>query len=133
MIGIHYSKRPATKRRENIDVFDTFLIKEEWHRINKLFSNDGEKYDDRMVASVYDNYPISTWEDEDSIYVVEGIIYNISEASVRERLNGIANSFSKDQVSCLVKEADGDFVAAIYKKKTKIYLSILKQLYYSIY
>jgi hypothetical protein len=76
-------------------------------------------FDDRLVASVYDGYPVMSWEDDKAVYVVEGIIFNITETKIKEIIKSIALSLSIEQVGCFVKEADGDFVVCIYLKDTK--------------
>lgn len=119
MIGLHYSKRSSSFREENLANVDSYLIKEKWHRTESLLFVEGDCFDNRAIASLYDGYPISKWEDEDALYVVEGIIFNIPENEIREDLKAIANEFSVVLMGNFVKKSDGDFIVLIYKKSTR--------------
>lgn len=118
MIGINYSKRPASLRGEGKDA-EKYLIKEQWHRVQDIFSVEGSEFDDKLVAGVYDGYPISTWSDENAIYTIEGIIFNKSELDIHDSLREISDGFSIAAISKFVQESDGDFIVCIYKKDTK--------------
>lgn len=119
MIGLNYSKRTTLFRNENLSKYDKYLLKEKWHCIDNLLLKEGEYFDDRAIASTYDGYPISKWEDEIAIYILEGIVYNIPEIIIKDKLARIAETLSIELVGNLVKEADGDFVFFVYIKSTK--------------
>ncbi len=75
-------------------------------------------------STKYDHYPMICFEESGFVIVLEGMIYNIDDNTVRERLLAIAdkiregNSFNST-ITSLLMDADGDFIALIYDIRTR--------------
>jgi hypothetical protein len=78
-----------------------------------------------LVGSTsFEQYPITCFEDATTFIVLEGMIYNIDETSIRQHLFEIAQKThaeiqQKKQISSLLQNADGEFIVIIYNKITK--------------
>lgn len=75
-------------------------------------------------STAFEQYPIVGFEDDTFFIVLEGMIYNIDDESIRRRLVEIAQEIQtegqfKRQISDLVQDADGEFIIIIYNKISK--------------
>lgn len=75
-------------------------------------------------STTYEHYPISSFEDSASFIVLEGMVYNIDDNTIRKYLLAIANEVHegglfKEKISSFLAHADGEFVVLVYNKQTK--------------
>jgi asparagine synthase (glutamine-hydrolysing) len=90
------------------------------YRANTLFE------DSCMLigSTAYEHYPITCFEDSASFIVLEGMIYNIDDATIRKDLFAIASEVHegelfKETIARFLAHADGEFVVLIYNKQTR--------------
>ena len=72
-------------------------------------------------STAYEEYPIEIIDDESSIIIVEGMIYNMEDRQIKELLHDIFNSSSKkdnfeEKIRTFQSKADGEFIVVIYDK-----------------
>jgi hypothetical protein len=77
----------------------------------------------RSFLSVYDGYPYTSWKHRDSMILLLGLIYNLTEEQIRNSVNPIAEKFDtsggcNDLLETFVLRADGDFIIQIYNEKS---------------
>ena len=75
-------------------------------------------------STAYEQYPITSFEDPTFFIVLEGMIYNIDDAAIREDLFAIANEVHKggsfkETITRFLAQADGEFIVLIYDKQTR--------------
>lgn len=75
-------------------------------------------------STAYEHYPITHFEDPDFFIVLEGMICNLDDATIRETLFAIADGMYnegllKETIARFLADADGEFVLLIYEKATK--------------
>lgn len=73
-------------------------------------------------STAYEHYPITCFEDSLSFIVIEGMIYNIDDATIRIDLFAIADKIHdtrtlKETITGFLAHADGEFVVMIYDKQ----------------
>ena len=78
-------------------------------------------YDSFFSISAPKGYPWTSWETDELLILIDGMIYSMGEGEIRSSLQKIGESFSrgetyKDKVRSLVETADGDFVVEIWAK-----------------
>lgn len=75
-----------------------------------------------LANIAYEGYPSETWETDDYIIFVEGLIYNVSKSSIHEQLSDIARCIAEGQpyqqlIRSFVKVSDGDYLVYVWDKK----------------
>ncbi len=75
-------------------------------------------------STAYEHYPITCFEDPIFFIVLEGMIYNIDDTTIRKDLFAIANELHdrglfKETITRFLTHADGEFVILIYNKQTR--------------
>jgi len=90
------------------------------YKAGSLFS------DDRVIigSTCYEKYPITTFEEEGYLIVLEGMIYNLEDSETGKRLIDLLpylddHAAFKDRVKDLVSEADGEYLILIYDKMNR--------------
>ncbi|MFH2035730.1 MAG: hypothetical protein ABIJ45_04950 [Candidatus Zixiibacteriota bacterium] len=118
MPGIHFI---TSINRINPDLLkqagEEVLLKRNYEHTS-LFSTSRTS----LSFSGYDGYPCLYHEERDYIFLVEGLIYNIGDREIINRLKAIAEakeigSTPEKEIRDLIEQADGDFLAIIYNKK----------------
>ena len=76
-----------------------------------------------ILFSGYDGYPKWLWDHDGVVIVFEGMIYDASEAKIREKLHKIALDFKSgtdvtDSIREFINNSDGDFLVCLYVKDT---------------
>lgn len=74
-------------------------------------------------STAFEQYPVVSIEDDAWFIVLEGMIYNIDDVSIRQRLSEIAQELqaeghSRRLITDLMQDADGEFVVVIYNKSS---------------
>lgn len=80
---------------------------------------------DQVAASVlhYDGYPWQSYDDAETLILLEGLIYNKGDAEIRDRLREIADEYSaksegfRGHIVDFVGSCDGDYLVFIFLKK----------------
>lgn len=91
-------------------------LKEPWHKHEQVLACDSIN-----VSYInYNGYPISIWEYNNTVIVIEGAIYNIDDEIIKSKIdkiidNGVQNSDVLEFVNC----ADGDYCIFIVNKGSK--------------
>lgn len=75
-------------------------------------------------STAYDQYPITYFEDPFSFIVLEGMVYNIDDVTIRKDLFALANKVHngeavKEAITGFLAHADGEFIILIYIKQTR--------------
>jgi hypothetical protein len=92
------------------------------HEPNYETSNIYETPNFSASFTGYEGYPRQSFESEDAVYFIEGIIYNQDDANIADLLKNIAGAYQKGNdyrklTGKFVDGADGDFNILIYLKK----------------
>lgn len=97
------------------------LLKEKWHKLKEVYDYEtveGKK--DAILYSYFDDYPIISYDINDSIVVIEGAIFNMSNEEIEDKVKKIVNALEPEAlISGFVSEADGDFLVLIYHKEKR--------------
>jgi asparagine synthase (glutamine-hydrolysing) len=77
-----------------------------------------------LALSAYDGYPHYIIEDERSIIILEGMVYNFSQSAIRQALASIAADYAechdyRRAIREFVNESDGDYIVVIFSKEHK--------------
>lgn len=104
---------------ENKSVDTSMLQKEPWHKFKKVVEDNNST----IGYSYYDSYSIKDWINGDSVFILEGFIFNIDFNDVERKLNNISSEKSHtkiiEAIASFVNEADGDYVVTIYNRNTQ--------------
>jgi hypothetical protein len=113
MPGLHFALRKDISPGEISAVSDDLSFKSdikvsEWERTS----------DSAILFSSYDGYPCSFFDSDNFLILIEGIIYNHTDAELKKSLRGIAESYLagedyKSGIEDFVAGSDGDFVILI--------------------
>lgn len=92
------------------------------HEPNYEVSNIYKTSNFSAAFTGYEGYPRQSFESEDAVYFIEGIIYNKDDANIADLLKNIAGAYQKGNdykklIGEFVDGADGDFNILIYFKK----------------
>ena len=91
-------------------------LKESWHFHKEIYSSN--HIDVSYVG--YDGYPLCHWNYSDNQVIIEGIIYNINDDELKEKINTIIDGkFNRELIEDFIKIADGDFIAYFINEKKK--------------
>ena len=89
------------------------------YRVKEYLSNE------YMVVAVsgYDSYPCLSYEDEDLLLLVEGMIYNRTDDETLGTLRSIAADYKRAsdptaRIRTFVETSDGEFLILLYLKET---------------
>lgn len=120
MVGVNALITRGTSRyhKKFSDTQDTMLHYPSY-RAKMLFEDDSVL----IGSTAYEHYPITTLDDSDFFIVLEGMIYNIDDATIRRDLFTIADDLHKaghlkETITRFLAHADGEFVVLIYDKQT---------------
>ncbi len=91
------------------------------YQANTLFEDDCLL----IGSTAYDQYPITCFESPGSFILLEGIIYNIDDATIKNNLFAIADLVPEratvsETIARFLTHADGEFIVLIYDKPTKL-------------
>ncbi len=80
--------------------------------------------DSAILFSSYDGYPCSFFDSDSFLILIEGIIYNRTDAELKKSLGGIAERYLagedyKSGIEDFVTGSDGDFVILVYFSERK--------------
>jgi len=74
-----------------------------------------------LSLSGYEGYPSQTYDDENAVIIIEGLVYDKSEVEVRALLRQIVDDYRfegfRKRVTEFIESCDGDYVVLIYFKK----------------
>ena len=76
-----------------------------------------------LSASGYDGYPWQTYDEENALIAIEGLIYDKSEAETRALIREIVADYhcagegSRKRITEFIESCDGDYLVLIYFKK----------------
>lgn len=75
-------------------------------------------------TTAYEKYPIVCYDDLEMLIIIEGMIYNIGDDDIKNRLKNISRKawrgpLFKDTISNFLNEADGEFIVVILDKRTR--------------
>ena len=79
-------------------------------------------------STAYEEYPLEIIDNESSIIIIEGMIYNMDSRQIKDSLYDIFKSSSKkdkfeEKIRTFQSKADGEFIVVIYDKfKNDIYI-----------
>jgi hypothetical protein len=84
------------------------------HESNYELANIHKTANFSAAFTGYEGYPRQSFESEDAVYFIEGIIYDKDDAQIANQLKDIAKAYQKGGefkklVGQFVDEADGDF------------------------
>ena len=121
MVGINI----VISRNNNKSVFNSQKLEDiqkkmlhlKSYKSNVLFQNS------KIIigSTAYEEYPIELIDDESSIIIIEGMIYNLDSKQIRDSLHEILISFSQtynleERIRAFQSKADGEFIIVIYDK-----------------
>ncbi len=122
MPGFHSIFGEKAVGRIRDDCFDESLLTEEFtvtwcHRSRSIVSS----------STHFKGYPFASWERDGILAVVEGAIYNFTDAAVREQLDDIADAWIRGEdfssgIRKAVDSFDGDFVVQLFDVDRDRYL-----------
>lgn len=120
MPGINFvcSTDPLSPRQV-VDSLDELRWKDSY-RITQLVSDKHV-----LVAfSEYENYPHQTYENDDILVLIEGLIYNRSDSEIEASLRSIAEDFKSNRdyrtrIKNCIDSFDGEYFVLLYLKKSR--------------
>ena len=92
------------------------------HETNYKVSNICKTSNFSAAFTGYEGYPRHSFESEDAVFLIEGMIYNEDDTKIADQLKDIARAYQKGGdfkklIGQFVDRADGDFNILIYFKK----------------
>ena len=120
MVGTHtFIGKNSNKKLEQLN----FLKHEPWFCVEKVDSLDNIS----LFMSSYEGYPYKVIKTENWNVIIEGMIYNLNEDALGEKIKTLADLFINDadylpSLSEFTSLCDGDFVIQIFDKKNGRYL-----------
>lgn len=120
MVGTNtFIGRNASKTIEQLE----FLKHEPWFSVEHIDSGENIS----LFVSAYEGYPYKVFKTVNWTVIIEGMIYNLNDDQLTEKINLLANAFVNSdnypaKISDFTNLCDGDFIVQIYDKKNGRYL-----------
>jgi len=117
-LNILYSEKKLPAQTVS-DSYDELKYKEDYY-IKEFLSEPNFV----MSFSGYETYPKQIYDNNDTIFLIEGLIYNASDKEIETSLRSIAEDYSngfnyKNKVANFINRFDGEYLVFLYFKKTK--------------
>lgn len=85
-----------------------------------------EYYSDTNIAvafSGYNGYPVQKYEDQNILFLCEGLIYTRTRSEIEDRIRGLADDYMekrdfKQRIIDFIDSSDGDYLVLVYFKRT---------------
>lgn len=121
MVGINIvlskNNNKSILNSQKIEYVQKKMLHLKSYRSKKLFQNS------KIIigSTAYEEYPIEIVDDESSIILIEGMIYNMDDEQIKELLHEIVDSISnkegfEEKIRKFQFIADGEFIIVIYDK-----------------
>ena|GEM_PF-932425 len=117
MPGIHILCK-KNLRKDQLALSMDELKHEDDYLVKQLFEDDGIV----VTFSGYQAYPVQHFEDEDVFGFIEGMIYNKTDAEIKDLLLNISRGYQQvgdcdSRIAMFIDDADGDYVIGLYFKR----------------
>ncbi len=118
MPGIHivFSKNPLS-RSHVLDSYSNLKYRDDL-KINEYFCGPNVS----IAFSGYDGYPVQAYEDDKLLFLVEGLVYNMTSSEIEDHIMAIANDYLeshdfRQRIIGFIDVSDGDYLVLVYLKK----------------